>query len=62
MSKTVKVKLLVEHRHADMQYSAGMELELAECDATWLKNLKIAEDVKASPAVTTAKNIEDKSS
>lgn len=56
--KTIKVKLLADHQHAGMKYSAGVELELPEHDAAWLKNLKIAEDVKVS--TSTAKTVEDK--
>lgn len=58
-AKTVKVKLLKAHQHAGMTYDAGMEIEVPEHDATWLKNLKIAEDVKAS-FTATAKPVEDK--
>lgn len=56
--KTVKVKLLKAHEHAGMPYSEGMEVEVPEHDANWLKNLKIAEDVKASTAST--KVVEEK--
>lgn len=55
-AKTVKVKLLKDHQHGKMRYSAGMEVELPEHDAQWLKNLEIAEDVKAA----TVKPAEDK--
>lgn len=44
--KTIKVKLLRPHQHAGMQYDVGMDIEVSEHDANWLKNLKIAEDVK----------------
>lgn len=56
--KTVKVKLLKDHQHGKMRYSAGMEIDVPEHDADWLKNLKIAEDAKASVAV--AKSVEEK--
>lgn len=56
--KTVKVKLLQPHHHAGMSYGADMEIEVPELDAAWLKNLKIAEDVKTSTAIPKA--IEDK--
>ena len=42
----------------EMRYSAGMEIELPEHDAQWLKNLKVAEDIKTSAMVT--KPTEDK--
>lgn len=58
--KTVKVKLLKDHQHGEMRYSAGMEIDIPELDAKWLKNLKIAEDVKTSTAVTTNKTVEEK--
>ena len=58
--KTVKVKLLKAHKHAGMQYSEGVEIEVPEHDATWLKNLKIAEDAKASTTVSTTKTVEEK--
>ena len=58
--KTVKVKLLKEHKHAGMQYSEGVEIDVPEHDATWLKNLKIAEDAKASTTVSTTKTVEEK--
>lgn len=48
--KTVKVKLLKAHTHAGMKYDAGFDLELSEQDAKWLKDLKIAKDLKASPS------------
>lgn len=51
--KTVKVKLLAYHTHADMAYTAGMEIEIPEADADWLKNLKIAEDVVTTKTATT---------
>lgn len=57
--KTVKVKLLKDHQHGKMRYSEGMEIEVPEHDAEWLKNLKIAEDTKAS--VSAAKPVEEKS-
>ena len=57
--KIVKVKLLKDHQHGQMRYSAGMEIEVPEHDAEWLKNLKIAEDAKAS--VAAAKFVEEKS-
>ena len=57
--KTAKVKLLKDHKHGEMRYSAGMEIEVPEHDAEWLKNLKIAEDVKAS--AVAAKPVEEKS-
>lgn len=56
--KTVKVKLLKTHNHAGMAYSEGMEIEVPEHDADWLKNLKIAEDVKTSTAAM--KTVEEK--
>lgn len=56
--KTVKVKLLQPHNHAGMQYSKDMEIEVPVHDAEWLKNLKVAEDVKASTATT--KPVEEK--
>ena len=56
--KTAKVKLLKDHKHVEMRYSAGMEIELPEHDAQWLKNLKVAEDIKTSAMVT--KPTEDK--
>jgi hypothetical protein len=55
-AKTVKVKLLKDHQHGKMRHSAGMEIDVPEHDATWLKNLKIAEDVKTA----TVKPAEDK--
>ena len=58
--KTVKVKLLKAHKHAGMQYSEGVEIDVPEHDATWLKNLKIAEDAKASTTVSTTKKVEEK--
>lgn len=58
--KTVKVKLLKAHKHAGMQYSKGAEIDVPEHDATWLKNLKIAEDAKASTTVSTTKTVEEK--
>ena len=58
--KTVKVKLLKAHKHAGMQYSEGVEIDVPEHDATWLKNLKIAEDAKASTTVSTTKTVEEK--
>ncbi len=57
--KTVKVKLLKDHQHGQMRHSEGMEIEVPEHDAEWLKNLKIAEDTKAS--VSAAKSVEEKS-
>ncbi len=57
--KTVKVKLLKDHQHGKMRYSAGMEIEVPGHDAEWLKNLKIAEDVK-STVVTPTKTVEEK--
>ena len=54
--KTVKVKLLKDHQHGQMRYSEGMEIEVPEHDADWLKNLKIAEDAKTA----TVKPAEDK--
>lgn len=51
--KTVKVKLLADHTHADMTYTTGMEIEVPEADADWLKNLKIAEDVVTTKTATT---------
>ena len=57
--KTVKVKLLKDHQHGQMRHSAGMEIEVPEHDAEWLKNLKIAEDVRAS--AVAAKPVEEKS-
>lgn len=57
--KTVKVKLVKPHTHKGMKYDMGFELELPEHDATWLKNLKIAEDVKTSAPVS-AKAAEEK--
>lgn len=51
-NKPVKVKLLQAHNHAGMPYSEGMEIEVPTHDAEWLKNLKIAEDVKTSTAIT----------
>ena len=59
-AKTVKVKLLKQHLHAGMQYSKGAEIDVPEHDATWLKNLKIAEDAKASTTVSTTKKVEEK--
>lgn len=56
--KTIKVKLLKAHNHAGMAYSEGMEIAVPEHDAAWLKNLKIAEDAKASTAST--KTVEEK--
>lgn len=56
--KTVKVKLLKRHKHSGMSYSAGMEIEVPEHDAKWLKNKNIAEDVKTS--ATPLKLSEDK--
>jgi hypothetical protein len=53
-AKTVKVKLLKDHNHAGMPYSADMEIDVPAHDAEWLKNLKIAEDVKASAATKSA--------
>lgn len=47
-AKTVKVKLLKPHTHNAMKYDVGFELELPQHDAQWLKNLKIAEDVKTT--------------
>ena len=58
--KTVKVKLLKPHKHAGTQYNEGVEIILPEHDATWLKNLKIAEDAKASTTVSTTKTVEEK--
>lgn len=53
--KTVKVKLLADHTHANMAYSAGMEIDVPEADAKWLKDLKIAEDAAVNkPAVNKA--------
>lgn len=57
--KTVKVKLLKDHQHGKTRYSAGMEIEVREHDANFLKNLKIVEDFKTSTAVTQ-KLAEDK--
>ena len=57
--KTVKVKLLKDHQHGKMRYSAGMEIDVPEHDADWLKNLKIAEGVKAT-ALTPTKTVEEK--
>lgn len=57
--KTVKVKLLKDHQHGQMRYSAGMEIEVPEHDATWLINVEVAEEVKTTVA-TTSKPIEDK--
>ncbi|MEX5365700.1 hypothetical protein WCE00_01805 [Acinetobacter haemolyticus] len=51
--KTVKVKFLKAHKHAGMQYSEGIEVDVPEHDANWLKNLKIAEDAKAPTAPAT---------
>lgn len=51
-NKSVKVKLLQAHNHAGMPYREGMEIEVPTHDAEWLKNLKIAEDVKTSTAIT----------
>lgn len=56
--KTVKVKLLKDHQHGKMRHSAGMEIEVPQQDAEWLKNLKIAEDAQAS--VAAAKLVEEK--
>ncbi|WP_314338863.1 hypothetical protein [Acinetobacter guillouiae] len=50
-AKTVKVKLTQPHRHAGMQYDSGMEIDVMEHDANWLKNLKIAEDVKNTSVI-----------
>lgn len=60
--KTVKVKLLADHKHAGMQYSAGAEIILPEHDANWLKNLSLAEDVGATPAppASSVKKVEEK--
>lgn len=58
--KTVKVKLLKPHKHAGTQYNEGVEIILPEHDANWLKNLNIAEDVKAPTAVSATKNVEEK--
>ena len=58
--KTVKIKLLADHQHAGMKYSAGAEITLPEHDANWLKNLNIAEDVKAPTAVSATNNVEEK--
>lgn len=57
--KTIKVKLLKDHQHGKMRYSAGMEIDVPEHDADWLKNLKIAEKVKAA-AATQTKTAEEK--
>ncbi|MCX5466494.1 DUF7210 family protein [Acinetobacter nematophilus] len=58
--KTVKVKLLKSHQHGQMQYSEGMEIDVPEHDAAWLKNLKIAEDATKNSA-SPSKPLEDKS-
>ncbi len=60
--KTVKVKLLKAHNHAGMPYSEGAEIEVPEHDATWLKNLNIAEDVGITPTVSAqpTKKVEEK--
>ena len=60
--KTVKVKLLKAHKHAGMQYSEGAEIDVPEHDATWLKNLNIAEEVGVTPTVSaqTTKKVEEK--
>ncbi|MBP8005348.1 MAG: hypothetical protein KAZ18_00370 [Acinetobacter sp.] len=56
-TKTVKVKLLKPHKHAGMHYNTGMEIDVPEHDAEWLKNLKIAEDAKPS-TVNATKTVE----
>lgn len=58
-AKTVKVKLLKAHQHAGMAYDTGMEIEVPEHDATWLKNLGIVDDGKVS-TTATPKPVEDK--
>lgn len=58
--KIIKVKLLKPHHHSGISYSEGTEIEVLEHDANWLKNLKIAEEVKTSTATPVTKTIEDK--
>lgn len=59
--KTIKVKLLKPHQHADKKYDAGDDIEVSELDAKWLKKLNIAEDVKTSPVQSNAvKALEEK--
>lgn len=58
--KMVKVKLLKNHQHGQMKYSKGMEIDIPEHDAIWLKNLEIAEDL-AKNSATPSKPVEEKS-
>lgn len=59
--KTVKVKLKADHEHGGMKYSAGAEIVLPEHDAVWLKNLKIAEEIETTAAITpSVKIVEEK--
>ncbi|RKG30284.1 hypothetical protein D7V21_16205 [Acinetobacter guerrae] len=58
--KTVKLKLLADHTHANMAYSAGMEIEVPEADAKWLKDLKIAEYSAVNKPAVTKPTVEEK--
>ncbi len=54
----MKVKLLKAHTHGGVKYDEGMELDVSETDANWLKNLKIAVD--ANSKTTANKTDEEK--
>ena len=44
-TKMVRVKLLKTHQHGEAVYQAGIEIEVPEHTAQWLKNLKIAKAI-----------------
>lgn len=62
MSQMVKVKLLKPHTHGAVKFDAGMELEVSPSDASWLVNLKVAENVELKQVATKGKNNEEQAS